>query len=122
MQAGHSLVLALDRALAPGAQPGSHLALPWAGTGIVAPPPLPVPRSAAVEFEARVSPAGDPIIVAGRQHLTVKQGLAGRTLTVWADLHSIHLLLDGHVTVNGKSTRSAPWVVADRRVAGSADA
>jgi hypothetical protein len=35
--------------------------------------------------------------VAGRQHLSVKQGLAGRTLTVWADLHSIHLLLDGHV-------------------------
>jgi hypothetical protein len=26
-----------------------------------------------------------------------KQGMAGRTLTVWADLHSIHLLLDGHV-------------------------
>ena len=74
-----------------------QLALPWADEGVVAPPPLPVPRSAAVEFEARVSPAGDLIIVAGRQHLSVKQGLAGRTLTVWADLHSIHLILDGHV-------------------------
>jgi hypothetical protein len=37
------------------------------------------------------------IIVAGRQSLTFKQGLAGRTLTAWADLHSIHLLLNGHV-------------------------
>jgi transposase InsO family protein len=81
---------------APTAQ-DEQLALPWADEGVVAPPPLPVPRSAAVEFEARVSPAGDLIIVAGRQHLSVKQGLAGRTLTVWADLHSIHLILDGHV-------------------------
>ena len=74
-----------------------QVALPWAEAGVVAPPPLPVPRSAAVEFEARVSPAGDLVIVAGRQHLTLRQGMAGRTLTVWADLHSIHLLLDGHV-------------------------
>ena len=81
---------------APTAQ-DDQVALPWAEEGIVAPPPLPVPRSAAVEFEARVSPAGDLVIVAGRQHLSVRQGLAGRTLTVWADIHSIHLILDGHV-------------------------
>jgi transposase InsO family protein len=81
---------------APTAQ-DEQLTLPWADEGIVAPPPLPVPRSAAVEFEARVPPGGDLVIVAGRQHLTVRQGLAGRTLTVWADLHSIHLVLDGHV-------------------------
>ena len=81
---------------APTAQ-DNQVALPWANAGIVTPPPVPVPRSAAVEFEARVSPGGTVIIVAGRQSLTVKQRLAGRTLTVWADLHSIHLLLDGHV-------------------------
>ena len=81
---------------APTAQ-DDQVALPWAGTGIVTPPLAPVPRSAAVEFEVRVSPGGTVIIVAGRQSLTFKQGLAGRTLTVWADLHSIHLLLDGHV-------------------------
>ncbi len=81
---------------APTAQ-DDQVALPWADAGIVTPPPVPVPRSAAVEFEARVSPGGTVIIVAGRQSLTVKQRLAGRTLTVWADLHSIHLLLDGHV-------------------------
>jgi transposase InsO family protein len=74
-----------------------QVALPWAEAEVVSPPPLPVPRSAAVEFEARVPPSGDLVIVAGRQHLTLQQGLAGRTLTVWADIHSIHLLLDGHV-------------------------
>jgi transposase InsO family protein len=74
-----------------------QVALPWADAGIVTPPPAPVPRSAAVEFEVRVSPGGTVIIVAGRQSLTFRQGLAGRTLTVWAGLHSIHLLLDGHV-------------------------
>lgn len=74
-----------------------QVALPWADEGTVAPPPLPVPRSAAVEFEVRVSPGGTVIIVAGRQSVSFKQGMAGRTLTVWADLHSIHLLLDGHL-------------------------
>jgi transposase InsO family protein len=74
-----------------------QVALPWADAGIVAPPPLPVPRSAAVEFEARVPPGGTVTIVSGRQAVNVKQGLAGRTLTIWADLHSIHLILDGHV-------------------------
>ena len=74
-----------------------QVALPWADEGTVGPPPLPVPRSAAVEFEVRVSPGGTVIIVAGRQSVSFKQGMAGRTLTVWADLHSIHLLLDGHL-------------------------
>ena len=81
-------------------QPTPHderVALPWADEGTVAPPPLPVPRSAAVEFEVRVSPGGTVVIVAGRQSVSFKQGMAGRTLTVWADLHSIHLLLDGHL-------------------------
>ncbi len=74
-----------------------QVALPWADTGIVAPPPVPVPRSVAVEFGARVPPGGTVTIVPGRQSVTVKQGLAGRTLTIWADVHSIHLLLDGHL-------------------------
>ena len=74
-----------------------QVALPWADAGIVTPPPAPVPRSAAVEFEARVSPGGTVTIVSGRQSVSFRQGLAGRTLTVWADLHSIHVLLDGHV-------------------------
>jgi transposase InsO family protein len=71
-----------------------QVTLPWAEQGIVAPP---VPRGAAVEFEARVPPSGMLTIVSGRQAVSVRQGLAGRTLTIWADLHSIHLVLDGHV-------------------------
>jgi hypothetical protein len=73
-----------------------QVALPWAEEGIIT-PPVPVPRGAAVEFEARVPPSGMLTIVSGRQAVSVRQGLAGRTLTIWADLHSIHLLLDGHV-------------------------
>jgi hypothetical protein len=63
----------------------------------VAPPPVPVPRGAAVEFEIRVPPSGMVTIVSGRQAVTMRQGMAGRTLTIWADLHSVHLILDGHV-------------------------
>ena len=73
-----------------------QVALPWAEEGIVA-PPVPVPAGAAVEFEARVPPSGMLTIVSGRPAVSVRQGLAGRTLTIWADLHSIHLLLDRHV-------------------------
>jgi transposase InsO family protein len=57
----------------------------------------PAPRSAAVEFEVRVPPSGEVNLASSRQRISVKQGLAGRTLTVWADLRSIHLLLDGHL-------------------------
>lgn len=57
----------------------------------------PAPRSAAVEFEVRVPPSGEVNLASNRQRISVKQGLAGRTLTVWADLRSIHLLLDGHL-------------------------
>jgi transposase InsO family protein len=74
-----------------------QIAVPWLDTGVIDPPPVPVPRSAAVEFEARVPPSGTVTIVSGRQAVTLRQGLAGRVLTIWADLHSIHLLLDGHV-------------------------
>lgn len=73
-----------------------QVALPWAGEGIVA-PPVPVPRSAAVEFEARVPPSGIVTVVSGRQAVTMRQGMAGRTQTIWADLHSVHVILDGHV-------------------------
>jgi hypothetical protein len=65
--------------------------------GVIEPPPAPPPGGGAVEFEARVLPSGVVTVVSGRQALTVRAGLAGRTLTIWADLHSVHLLLDGHV-------------------------
>jgi transposase InsO family protein len=65
--------------------------------GVIEPPPAPPPGGGAVEFEARVPRSGIVTVVSGRQALTVRAGLAGRTLTIWADLHSVHLLLDGHV-------------------------
>jgi transposase InsO family protein len=52
---------------------------------------------APAEFEVRVPPSGELVLVPGRQRVWVNQGLAGRTLTVRADLRSIHLMLDGHV-------------------------
>ncbi|GAA2907431.1 IS481 family transposase [Streptosporangium fragile] len=50
----------------------------------------------AVEFDVRVPPSGQITLLPGKQRVGVNQGLAGRTLTFWADLRSIHLLLDGH--------------------------
>jgi Integrase core domain len=71
---------------------GEHLQI-----AVIEPPPPAPPGGGAVEFEARVPPSGIVTVVSGRQALTVRGGLAGRTLTIWAGLHSIHLILDGHV-------------------------
>jgi hypothetical protein len=65
--------------------------------GVIEPPPAAAPGGTAVEFEVRVPPSGELTLVPGKQRVAVNQGLAGRTLTVWADLRSIHLLLDDHV-------------------------
>lgn len=51
---------------------------------------------AAVEFEVRVPPSGEVTILSGRQLVSMQKSMAGRTLTIWADLRSIHLTLDGH--------------------------
>ncbi|GAT67013.1 transposase [Planomonospora sphaerica] len=63
---------------------------------VAEPPPATLSESA-VEWEVRVPASGSLTLVSGRQTATVHQGLAGRTLTVWADIRSIHLLLDGHL-------------------------
>ena len=83
---------ALQETEQPGERPAEQLQI-----GVIEPPPAPPPGGGAVEFEARVPPSGIVTVVSGRQALTVRAGLAGRTLTIWADLHSVHLLLDGHV-------------------------
>jgi len=64
---------------------------------VIAPPPAAPPGGTAVEFEVRVPPSGEVTLVSGRQRVTLAQGLAGRTVTVWADLRSVHLTLDGHL-------------------------
>lgn len=51
---------------------------------------------AAVEFEVRVPPGGTVTVLSGRQRVSMHKSMAGRTLTVWADMRSIHLILDGY--------------------------
>ncbi|MBO3752602.1 IS481 family transposase [Streptosporangiaceae bacterium NEAU-GS5] len=63
---------------------------------VVEPPPAAI-SEAAVEWEALVPPSGSLTLVPGRQGTKVHQGLAGRTLTIWADIRSIHLLLEGYL-------------------------
>ena len=64
-------------------------------------------EGAAVEFGARVPPSGELSIVSGRQSLALHRSMAGRSVTVWADLRSIHTLVDGQV-VRTVSSRLAP--------------
>ncbi|WP_200931411.1 IS481 family transposase [Frankia sp. R43] len=65
--------------------------------GVIEPPAGPISDGAAVEFVLRVPPAGNLTIRHGRQFVSLHHSMAGRTVTVWADLRSIHLSHDGHV-------------------------
>lgn len=65
--------------------------------GVIEAPAGPISDGAAVEFELRVPPAGNLTIRHGRQFVSLHHSMAGRTVTVWADLRSIHLSYDGHV-------------------------
>ena len=42
-------------------------------------------------------PGAQITIRTGRQSVSVPRGLAGRTITIWADQRSVHLILDGEV-------------------------
>jgi hypothetical protein len=64
---------------------------------VIEPPRHPDGDGAAMEFDVRVSPSGDVQIRSGRQVVSLHQSMAGHTVTVWADLRSIHLSYDGHV-------------------------
>ncbi|MGN2638759.1 integrase core domain-containing protein [Nocardia takedensis] len=63
---------------------------------VIAPPDNRQIDGAAIEFQARVPPTGELNILAGRQRVSMHQSMAGRTLTVWANQRSIHLILDGN--------------------------
>jgi transposase InsO family protein len=76
----------------PGPLPAEQLRV-----SVIEPPPAQPPGGAGAEFEIRVPPGGELTLVPGRQRVSVSQGLAGRTLTVRADLRTIHLLLDEHL-------------------------
>jgi hypothetical protein len=75
--------------VAPGKDPAGQLL-----AGVFEPPPAMPPGRQAVEFDVRVPPTGGLTLVPGKQQVSVNPGLADRTLTICADLRSIHLLLD----------------------------
>jgi transposase InsO family protein len=52
---------------------------------------------AAVEFEARVPPSGQLTVRSDRQTISLHESMAGRLVTIWADLRSVHVSADGHV-------------------------
>ncbi|MGK8486692.1 hypothetical protein [Nocardia asiatica] len=60
-------------------------------------PPKPDEVDGAIEFEARVPPSGNLTLLQGRQQLHMRQGMVGRTVTLWTNLRSIHILLDRQV-------------------------
>ncbi len=55
--------------------------------------PAPPAEGGAVELEARVPPSGGLTIRSGRQTISLHEAMAGRTVTVWADLRTVHVLL-----------------------------
>ncbi|WP_240505225.1 hypothetical protein [Nocardia mangyaensis] len=60
-------------------------------------PPRPTGTETAMEFEARVPASGSIQIRSGRQTVALHRSMAGRTVTVWVDLRSIHISVDGEV-------------------------
>lgn len=62
-----------------------------------APTDLDAGEGAAVQFEARVPPSGQLTVRSGRQTISLHESMAGRLVTVWADLRSVHVTADGHV-------------------------
>ncbi|WP_063820467.1 IS481 family transposase [Nocardia aobensis] len=64
---------------------------------VIEPPNYLSGEGAGVEFEARVPPSGNLSIRSNRQIVSLHQSMAGRTVTVWVDLRSIHITCDGTV-------------------------
>lgn len=69
--------------------------------------PAPIGEPEAVEWEALISPGGR-LCLPGNQQAKFAAALGGRTVTVWADDRSIHVLLDGHLIRTRPSRFSAP--------------
>lgn len=80
--------------------------------------PVQAPSLSAVEFELRVPPSGETSVVSGKQTISLHRSLAGRTVTIWADLRSIHITLDGNL-LRTVSSRLAPEDVATLTMRGA---
>jgi transposase InsO family protein len=81
-------------------------------------PSAQAPSPAAVEFELRVPPSGETSIVSGKQTISLHRSLAGRTVTIWADLRSIHITMDGNL-LRTVSSRLAPEDLATLTMRGA---
>jgi transposase InsO family protein len=66
---------------------------------------------AAVEWEAVLSPIGR-LCLPGNQQIKFAAALANRTVTLWADDRSIHVLLDGHL-IRTRPSRFSPSELAN---------
>ncbi|MEV5541036.1 IS481 family transposase [Saccharopolyspora shandongensis] len=67
---------------------------------VIEPPAAAAPdgvEGAAVQFQARVPPSGQLTVRSGRQTISLHEAMAGRLVTIWADLRSVHVSADGHV-------------------------
>jgi hypothetical protein len=61
----------------------------------------------AITFDYRIPPSGVFAIVPNAQQIWLGPTWSGRTITVWADQRSIHLLTDGHL-IKTVSSRLSP--------------
>jgi transposase InsO family protein len=81
-------------------EPGSRSAASTLLVDVIEPPAAALPdgvEGAAVEFEARVPPSGQLSVCSNRQTIGLHEAMVGRPVTVWADLRSVHVSVDGHV-------------------------
>lgn len=69
--------------------------------------PPAVDTGGAVELEVRIPPSG-VVALAGHQQVWLGPAYADRTVTVWADLTSVHVTLDGHHIKTVSSRLSEP--------------
>jgi hypothetical protein len=67
----------------------------WTAVQLVDVPPA-LPSKDAIELETVVPPTAEINLLQGRQRISMTIGLAGRTVTIWADTRSVHVSLDGH--------------------------
>ncbi|MGV9823850.1 hypothetical protein [Nocardia xishanensis] len=74
---------------------------------VIEPPPRPGGEGAAVEFELRIPANGDLRLRADRQVVSLPPSMAGRLVTIWADLRSIHVSYDGNI-IRSVSSRLRP--------------
>lgn len=85
--------------------------------GIAAPEAAGAP-SDAVELEILVPPSGQTSLLQGRIPLSLKNGLSGRTVTVWVSLRHVHLVLDGHL-IRSTPIRLTPEDLQQLRMRGA---